>query len=152
MPQSLGGVWYGRGKVMLNYLKRFEKVIILTLIIMMSVVVLLATVELGFILVKDIVSTPVFLLEIEELLEIFGLFLLVLLGIELLETVKAYIVENVIHVHVVFTVALIAIARKVIILDVEKIASLKLAGIAAIIVALSFGYFFVKKIDETSRK
>ena len=133
---------------MLNYLKRFEKIIILTLIIMMGVVVLLATVELGFILVKDIVSPPVFILEIEELLELFGLFLLVLLGIELLETVKAYIVEHVIHVHVVFTVALIAIARKVIILDVEKIASLKLVGIAAIIIALSFGYFFVKKIDE----
>lgn len=137
---------------MLHYLQRFEKVIIVALAIMMSVVVLLATAELAFILVKDIVSSPVFILEIDELLELFGLFLLVLIGIELLETVKAYIVESVVRVHVVFTVALIAIARKVIILDVERTPSLKLAGIAAIIIALAFGYFFVKKIDGTSSK
>jgi len=46
---------------------------------------------------------------------------------------------------VVFRVALIGMAREVIILDVEGIASMKLAGIAAIIIALSFGYFFAKK-------
>ena len=133
---------------MLHHLQRFERVIVVALIIMMGMVVLLATAELAFILVKDMVSPPVFILEIDELLDLFGLFLLVLIGIELLETVKAYLVENVIRVHVVFTVALIAISRKVIILDVKETPSLKLAGIAAIIIALSLGYFFIKKMDE----
>jgi uncharacterized membrane protein (DUF373 family) len=67
-----------------------------------------------------------------------------------LETVKAYLVDNVIRVHVVFTVALIAISRKVIILDVKETPSLKLAGIAAIIIALSLGYFCIKKMDQKS--
>jgi uncharacterized membrane protein (DUF373 family) len=133
---------------MLHHLQRFERVVIVALIIMMGMVVLLATAELAFILVKDMVSPPVLILEIDELLDLFGLFLLVLIGIELLETVKAYLVENVIRVHVVFTVALIAISRKVIILDVKETPSLKLAGIAAIIIALSLGYFFIKKMDE----
>ena len=135
---------------MLHHLQRFERVVIVALIIMMGMVVLLAAVELAFILVKDMVSPPVFILEIDELLDIFGLFLLVLIGIELLETVKAYLVDNVIRVHVVFAVALIAISRKVIILDVEETPSLKLAGIAAIIIALSLGYFFIKKMDQKS--
>jgi len=133
---------------MLHHLQRFERVIILALTIMMAIVLLLATIELAFILVQDVVSPPVFILEIDELLDIFGLFLLVLIGIELLETVKAYLVENAIRVHVVFTVALIAISRKVIILDVKETPSLKLAGIAAIIIALSVGYFFIKKMGE----
>ena len=133
---------------MLHHLQRFERVIILALTIMMAIVLLLATIELAFILVQDVVSPPVFILEIDELLDIFGLFLLVLIGIELLETVKAYLVENAIRVHVVFTVALIAISRKVIILDVKETPSLKLAGIAAIIIALSVGYFFIKKLGE----
>ncbi len=47
--------------------------------------------------------------------EIFGFFMLILIGIELLETIRAYLVENVVHVEVVIEVALIAIARKVII-------------------------------------
>ena len=135
---------------MLHHLQRFERVVIVALIIMMGMVVLLATVELAFILVKDMVSPPVFILEVDELLDIFGLFLLVLIGIELLETVKAYLVDNVIRVHVVFTVALIAISRKVIILDVKETPSLKLAGIAAIIIALSLGYYFIKKMDQKS--
>jgi uncharacterized membrane protein (DUF373 family) len=141
-------VLMGRGRPMLHHLQRFERVIILALTIMMAIVLLLATIELAFILVQDVVSPPVFILEIDELLDIFGLFLLVLIGIELLETVKAYLVENAIRVHVVFTVALIAISRKVIILDVKETPSLKLAGIAAIIIALSVGYFFIKKMGE----
>jgi len=40
----------------------------------------LTTIELAWILVKDVLTPPVFLLEIEEILELFGLFLLVLLA------------------------------------------------------------------------
>jgi len=79
------------------------------------------------------------------LLDIFGLFLLVLLGIELISTLRTYLTENEVHVEVVFVVALIAIARKVIILDVKELSSLTLIGIASIIIALSLGYFFIKK-------
>jgi uncharacterized membrane protein (DUF373 family) len=137
----------GRGGLMLDYSKKFEKVIVLALLIMMSIVVLLATIELGYILIKDILTPPVIFLEIEELLELFGLFLLVLIGIELLETVKAYLSRHVIHSHVVFTVALIAIGRKVIILDIYKIEGSTLIGMAAIIIALAVGYFLVRRIN-----
>jgi len=47
---------------------------------MMALVLLLSTVELGWIIVKDIISPPIFLLDINELLEIFGLFLLVVMN------------------------------------------------------------------------
>jgi uncharacterized membrane protein (DUF373 family) len=113
--------------------------------VMMIVTVSLATIELGWLIIKDIISPPVILLEIHELLDIFGLFLLVLLGIELVSTLKTYLTENEIHVEVVFAVALIAIGRKVIILDVKELSSLSLLGIAAIIISLSVGYFLVKR-------
>ena len=129
---------------MLSLIKKFERIIVTTLIVMMAVTILLATVELGWLIIKDIISPPIILLEIDELLDIFGLFLLVLLGIELASTLKTYLTEKEIHVEVVFTVALIAIGRKVIILDVKEISSLSLLGIAAIIISLSIGYFLVK--------
>jgi len=113
--------------------------------VMMVVTISLATIELGWLIIKDIISPPIILLEIDELLDIFGLFLLVLLGIELVSTLKTYLTENEIHVEVVFAVALIAIGRKVIILDVKEISSLSLLGIAAIIISLSVGYFLVKR-------
>jgi uncharacterized membrane protein (DUF373 family) len=131
---------------MLTFLKKFERIIVSTLLVMMAVTILLATVELAWLIIKDVITPPIILLEINELLDIFGLFLLVLLGIELISTLKTYLIENVVHVEVVFAVALIAIGRKVIILDVKEISSLSLLGIAAIILSLSVGYFLVKQI------
>lgn len=130
---------------MVDFLKRFEKVIITALIVMMVLVILLATIDLAWIIVKDIATPPVFLLNIDELLEIFGFFLLVLIGIELLETIKAYLFENVVHVEIVLEVALIAIARKVIILDLEKYSHLTVYGIAALIVAIAVAVYTVKR-------
>jgi uncharacterized membrane protein (DUF373 family) len=46
---------------------------------------------------------------------------------------------------VVLSVAIIAIARKVIILDVKEVESLSLFGIAAIVIALTAGYFLMKR-------
>ncbi|MGD8258785.1 MAG: phosphate-starvation-inducible PsiE family protein [Desulfobacterales bacterium] len=137
------------------FLKIFEQVIVVSLIAMMVIVVVLATIELGWIIIRDIITHPIILLEIDELLEIFGFFLLVLIGIELLETIKAYLATNVIHVEIVLEVALIAIARKVIILDIDKYESLTLVGIAALISAVALAFFVIKrqmvKIEKTSR-
>lgn len=136
---------------MLEILKKFEKMMILALIVMMTSVLFLSVIELGWLIGKDIISEPVLLLEIEELLEIFGLFLLVLIGIELLDSIKTYITENVIHVEVVLIVAIIAISRKVIILDIDKYPPLTFVGIAAIILALAIAYYLIKKIHRAAR-
>ncbi len=133
------------GRKMNAFLKKFEHVIVVCLITMMVVVVVLTVFELGWIIVKDIITAPVILLEIDELLEIFGFFLLVLIGIELLETIKAYLATQVVHVEIVLEVALIAIARKVIILDIDKYESLTLVGIAALISAVALAFLVVKR-------
>ena len=133
---------------MMPVIKKFQKIIILVLIALMAVVLLLSTIELAWIIIKDIMTPPVFLLEIEELLEIFGLFMLVLIGIELLDTIaKTYMSESTDHAQIVMAVAIIAISRKVIILDVKDLSGLALVGIAAIILALSIGYYLIKKKD-----
>lgn len=126
-------------------LRKFEDFVVMSLIIMMAITLLLATVDLGWIMVKDIITPPIIVLAVDELLDIFGLFLLVLIGLELLDTIKTYMLEHIMRVRVVFTVALIALARKIIILDVKETSSLTLLGIAATVLALSVGYFFVTR-------
>lgn len=136
---------HGSDTGLFGFLKRFERIIVTVLICMMILVILLSTLELGWVILQDIftyTSLP-YLLEIDELLDIFGLFLLVLIGIELVYTLRAYLSDREVHVEVVFAMALIAVARKVIILDVKKLDGLTLIGIAAVIVALSGGYYFV---------
>ncbi len=136
---------------MMERLTRFQNAILMVLTWMMALVVLLATLELFYIIVSDIATPPLVLLEIDELLEIFGYFLLVLIGVELLETFKIYLEENVINVQVVLLVAIIAIARKVIILDVKGLPSMTLFGIGVIIVSLSAGYYLVKKSQQDEK-
>ena len=130
---------------MMKYPEKVERVVVVTLLVMMALVVCLSTVELGWFIIKDVITPPIFLLEIDELLDIFGMFLLVLIGVELLETVKMYLTQKTLHVEVVFMVAMIAIARKVIILDINELPSLTLIGIGAIIISLSVGYYLLTR-------
>ena len=131
---------------MFAILKGYEKIMIKILMVMMAVVLGLAAVDLGWLIVTDVIKPPRMLLSVDQLLEIFGLFMLVVIGIELLETLmKTYITQGQPHYEVVLSVAIIAIARKVIILDLKKIDSLSLIGIAAIIVALTAGYYLMKR-------
>jgi uncharacterized membrane protein (DUF373 family) len=131
---------------MFSILKKFEKVMIQALMVMMAIVLLLTTLDLGWLIVKDIINPPYIFLSVAQLLEIFGLFMLVVIGIELLETImKTYITSDQPHYEVVLSVAIIAIARKVIILDLKEVESLSLVGIASIIIALTAGYFLMKK-------
>jgi hypothetical protein len=71
--------------------------------------------------------------------------LLVLIGIELLDTIKVYFKKHDIHVEVVMLVALIAIARKIILLDFDKYSGIEVLGIASIVIALALGYYLIKK-------
>ena len=137
---------------MTKLIKKFEHGVVVALIAMMVLVILISTVELGYIIVKEILAPPMFWLGIDQLLQIFGFFLLILIGVELLETIKAYLAEQVVHSEIVLEVALIAIARKVIILDIKQYSSMTLIGIAALIVAISGGYFIIKHMIRTRVK
>lgn len=125
--------------------KRFERAIVVSLVFMMMLVVALATLDLGWIITKDILTPPILLLDLDELLEIFGFFLLILIGVELLETIKAYLRDNVIHVEIVLEVAVIAVARKVIVLDLSKYDGLTVLAIAALIIALTTAFFLMRR-------
>ncbi len=130
---------------MLHYLDKFERMINYSLLIMLACVVLLATYELGWLIVKDALTPPLFLLEIEELLEVFGQFLLVLIGIELVHSVKIYIEQREFHLEAVLAVALVAVARKIITLDAKAMPEGTLLGIAAIVLALVIGYYLLRR-------
>ena len=68
-----------------------------------------------------------------------------LITVELLDTMKAYITDNVIHVEVVVLLAIIAIARKVILLDPSSTNGGELIGIGIIIIGLAAAYYLLRK-------
>jgi uncharacterized membrane protein (DUF373 family) len=128
-----------------TFLKNIQKATVLALAGMLAVVVILSTVHLGVLIAQEIWAPPRFLIRVQGLLEMFGYFLLVLIGVELLETLKAYLKKDVIHVRVVLEVALIAMARKVIIEEPNAVPGLTLFGIAALILALGIAFYFERQ-------
>ena len=121
-----------------------ERVIIKTLIVLMTLVLIVATLKLAYEFAVTIVLTPD-LAQLPNLFYFFGTFLMVLIGVELLDTVKVYLKEHVMHVEVVILVAIMAVARKVIVMDFEKMSGLEFAGIGGLLVALAVGYYLVRK-------
>lgn len=130
-----------------KFVHKVERYIIKTLIALMSLLLIIATIELGYELVSSLLADNEnhFIINLDSLMSVFGVFLLVLIGIELLDTIKVYFRRHVIHVEVVILVAIIAIARKVIVMDFDKYTGLDSLGIAAILLALAGGYYLIKK-------
>jgi uncharacterized membrane protein (DUF373 family) len=133
----------GPGGRVAHIVRRFEDGAVLVLMGLLMVVVAMSTIELGWILVSDVTTLGGRLLDVEEMLGLFGYFLLVLVGLELLTTMKSYLSDRVIHVEVVLEVSLIAVAQKIIILD-TKVGGPTLVGLAGLVMALALAFWVVR--------
>lgn len=132
-------------------LKKVKDVIVKTIIVLMTLTVAFSTLDLAWVLLNDLLTPPTMLLDANKLKGIFGLFLLVLIGLELVESMQTYLTEHVIHAEVetILLIAMIAVARKIIIMDVDEMGFQTLLGIAAIIVGLALGYYLLRRTRET---
>ena len=130
----------------------YKKLIILILMCMLGLVVIISTIIVAWNLIDMLIfnfseeSFP------RSIIDLFGLFFLVLVGIELLETLKMYTKEHVVHVEVVLLVALIVATRKIILIDYTTTPSDIFFGIAAIIIAIGVSYFLLKRASSISKK
>ena len=118
------------------------------LAILMVFVIVMGVVDVGWILYEKMLSPPHFILTISDMLATFGAFMAVLIAIEIFINITIYLREDVIHVKIVMATALMAISRKVIILDLERTEPEYLIGIAAVVLAISIGYWLVVRLPH----
>jgi uncharacterized membrane protein (DUF373 family) len=122
------------------------------LAVLMTLVIMLGVVDVAYVLYNKIMDPPRFILTISDILATFGAFMAVLIAIEIFLNIVLYLRDDVIHVKIVMATALMAIARKVIILDIETVQPGYIWGIAAVVLAMSVGYALVHKFTPTSDK
>ncbi len=113
------------------------------LAILMTLVIFWSVVNMFFLLYRKLSSSPFDLLDLSYILPIFGAFMIVLIAIEIFINITVYLREDVIHVKIVIATALMAIARKLIVFDFNKLNYLHLLGLAAVILALSLAYWLI---------
>ncbi|MEG4226287.1 phosphate-starvation-inducible PsiE family protein [Microcoleus sp. N9_B2] len=134
---------FGNDEHFLHFTESVEVAISKILSLAMIWVILLSVCDLLIFLAKELVNHSDNLLK-DTLFVIFGLFLNVLIALEILENITAYLKKHVIQVELVIVTSLIAVSRKIIILDLEKKTAADLIGLATAIFALSISYLIVR--------
>ena len=137
-------------------IKYFENTIVIALMIILAIILVITTYELVVSIILQIKNDPeedsLIFLNLQELFSIFSFILFIVIGLELFETLKVYLKKHEVPAEIILLVALTAIARKIILLDYDKYDGIVYLGIAAIVVALSFGYFLLKKSLHKTKK
>ncbi|NEQ28203.1 MAG: phosphate-starvation-inducible PsiE family protein, partial [Microcoleus sp. SIO2G3] len=110
-------------------------------------VVLVSVVDLCIYLSRELFVTPSGFFT-TTLIEVFGLFLNILVALEILENLTAYLRKHVIQLELVIVTSLTAIARKIIIFDFSKAGGIELVGLAVATLALALSYWIVRRTND----
>jgi len=116
--------------------------------VLMVFVIIMGVIDVAWTIYEKIHTPPAYILTISDMLATFGAFMAVLIAIEILINITIYLRDDVIHVKIVMATALMAVARKVIVLDFEEITPPYVYGLAAMALAMSVGYWLIHKIPS----
>ena len=113
------------------------------LALLMTLVILWGIGDVLWLFYRDLMAPPFLLLNISDILELFGAFMAVLIAIEIFINITMYLRDDVIHIKLVMATALMATARKIIVFDYTKISYEYVFAAAAVMLALSVGFWLV---------
>ena len=129
----------------IRYLHRVIRAAVKVLAILMVVVIVWGIGDVIYVLYQRLTEPPFLLLQINDILATFGAFLAVLIAIEIFINISMYLSTNVIPVRLVIATALMAIARKVIIFDFERVTPPYIYATGVVVLALGITYWLVTK-------
>ena len=134
----------------MRFLDRIERAPAYALFGLMAIIVYSSTLEVAYEIFTSLLAPPGFFLGVADLFDLFGLFLMVLIGLELMVSIRMYLDDHSIHAELMLLVAITAITRKVVIIDAKTIEPMALFGVAAIIIALTLGYYLIRRSTNES--
>lgn len=138
----------------LKFLEQLEVLVAKFLSLLMVGLSLIAVYDLCvflFQLVLEHIDGSFFDFPKEGLFEAFGLFLNVLIALEILENITVYLKDHHVQYELVVATSLIAIARKIIIFDLEKKDALDLIALSVAVLTLSISYLIIRSMNRDRR-
>ena len=121
------------------------RTVVKILAVFMVFVIILGIVDVIYNIYENLIYPGLTNFKINSIVSTFGGFLAVLIAIEIFINITLYIRKDVIHIKLVVATALMAIARKVIIFDFNKITPIYIFGTASVILALGITYWLIEK-------
>lgn len=138
-------------KQLMHLLKKIARYTILTLAVVLVVSMILGTADLVVedLILKVIAKDPYpLLIKTEDLYTIFSMVLIIIVGYELFKSLYIIMYSNQMPVKSIFKVAAMAMANKVITLNLKEISPIELFGIAALILGIGLAYYLFHKDPE----
>lgn len=135
----------------MNFLQKVILWSVKVLAFLMVLVILWSVADVIYTLYLKSKEPYILIDDFDEVLAVFGAFLVVLIAIEIFLNIILYLKKDMGHLKLVVATALMAIARKVIILDYDKISDWHMVGMGALILALGFAYWFICQTHHFSR-
>jgi uncharacterized membrane protein (DUF373 family) len=134
----------------LTYYQRFESAVALALTLVIGLIVLIALYRLGETVIAGLLLGALDPLDHKVFQTVFGEILTVLIALEFNHSLQ-YVVtreQSIIQIKVVLLIALLALARKFIILDIHEVSAEQMLGLAAISLALGVSYWLLRERDD----
>lgn len=127
-----------------RYVANVQRVVVVLVLVLVLALLAFMIVRLGWLIGVELLGTPIAELSADQILGLFSFVLLVLIGVELVEAVQLFLTDAHVHVEFLILIALTAVCRKIIILDVAAASAITLVGLAALVVTLAGAYFLIK--------
>lgn len=139
-------------RVMTVY-ERFEQLIALILSIVIAVIIVVAMVELIEIVAYVLLNESLNPMQSDAFQQMFGMIMTLLIALEFKHSIVKVAMrrESIIQVKTVILIALIALARKFVVLDTQTSPS-KIAALAGALLALGIVYWLVRDRNPTQSR
>jgi uncharacterized membrane protein (DUF373 family) len=131
----------------IHLIEIIEVIVAKILSLLMLLVIFASIGDLGIFIVKEILTAREGSFS-QALFKTFGLFLNVLIALEILENITGYLKKHVLQVELVIVTSLIAIARKIIILDLKVTEGIEIIGLGIAILSLSISYLIIRSSSD----
>lgn len=132
--------------------ERFEQAVALILTGLIAIIIVVALVELSKEVLKTVVAGTMNPLDHRLFQTLFGQILTLLIALEFKHSILKVVArkESIIQVKTVLLIAMLAISRKFMILDLDQVRADTIFALAAGVVALAAAYWLIRKRDTAS--
>ena len=130
---------------LISFLHKVIKFAVKILAILMVIVIFWGVADVIYVLYHNLIDEPYMLLNISDIFKTFAAFLAVLIAIEIYQNIVLYLRTDVLPIKLVIATALMAIARKVIIIDFKDLSPDYIFATAAVVLSLGITYYLISK-------
>ncbi|MFT6914329.1 MAG: uncharacterized membrane protein (DUF373 family) [Motiliproteus sp.] len=128
---------------LIGFLHRTIKVSLRILAVLMVAVIFWGVADVVYVIYKQLLEPPFLLLSLSDIFKTFAAFLAVLIAIEIFQNIVLYLRTDVVPLRLVVATALMAMARKIIIIDFDEVIPMHVFAVGFVVLALGITYYLL---------